>query len=86
MKDKLLMEGLLFDLKVMADLCLHGVIESSTEDVHKTFLEGLKEILTMQNNVYQEMSEQGWYTMESVEKSKLESAKKKFVTLAKGEE
>ena len=65
---------------------LHGVIESSTEDVHKTFLEGLKEILTMQNNVYQEMSEQGWYTMESVEKLKLESAKKKFLTLAKGEE
>jgi len=34
MEDKMLMEGLLWDTKVMADLCLHGSIESSTEMVY----------------------------------------------------
>lgn len=78
MEDKLLMEGLLFDMKVMADLCLHGAIESSTEEVHKTFIGGLKDILSMQNSIYQMMSEEGYYTMQNVEKTKIDQAKQKF--------
>ena len=56
MEDKMLMEGLLWDTKVMADLCLHGSIESSTEMVHKTFLIGLKDVMSKKNDIYNLMS------------------------------
>ncbi len=85
MEDRMLMEGLLWDTKVMADLCLHGSIESATETVHKTFLIGLKEVMTMQNDIYTLMSNEGWYTTDEVEEKKLEKARQKFSTLM-GEE
>lgn len=81
MEDRMLMEGLLWDTKVMADLCLHGSIESATEEVHKTFLIGLKEVMTMQNDIYTLMSNEGWYTTDEVEEKKLEKARQKFSTL-----
>lgn len=37
MENKIMLEGILWDLKVMADLLLHGSIESATKNVHKTF-------------------------------------------------
>lgn len=80
MSDKMLMEGLLWDTKVMADLCLHGSIESATDEVHKTFLIGLKEVMTMQNDIYTTMSDQGWYKTDQVLESKLTQAKEKFST------
>lgn len=86
MEDRMLMEGLLMDVKVMADLCLHGSIESSTEDVHKTFLVALKDVLTMQNDIYTVMSNEGWYTLCNVEETKIQKAKQKFSKLAEGEE
>lgn len=81
MEDRLLMEGLLFDTKVMADLCLHGAIESSTEEVHKQFSTALKDVLSMQHEIYTIMSNEGWYQMNQVEQKKLDQAKRKFATL-----
>ena len=66
MEDRLLMEGLLFDTKVMADLCLHGAIESSTEEVHKQFSTALKDVLSMQHEIYTIMSNEGWYQMNQI--------------------
>ncbi len=81
----MILEGLLWDTKVLADLCLHGSIESGTEGVHETFLIGLKEILTMQHEIYLTMQEQGWYTTENVEAKKLEDAQNKFQQLLEEE-
>ncbi len=85
MEDKMLMEGILWDTKVLADLCLHGSMESATEDVHKTFLVALKDVLHMQNEIYNVMSENGWYSSDNVTETKLTQAKQKFQKLAKEE-
>ena len=84
MEDKMLMEGLLWDTKVMADLCLHGTIESSTESIHKTFLTGLKDILAMQNDIYMLMSKEGWYSSQNVSETKISDTK--FQQLVKQED
>lgn len=85
MEDKLLMEGLLWDTKEMADLCLHGSIESGTKDVHEAFLGALKEILNMQHEIYETMSSNGWYQEEQVEQTKIDQAKQKFKCLCEKE-
>ena len=38
MDDKTMLEGILWDLKVLGDLCLHGSIESSVDEVHNCLL------------------------------------------------
>ncbi len=81
MEDKMLMEGLLWDTKEMCDLCMHGAIESGTEGIHETFLIGLKELLTMQHEIYMTMNDQGWYQTTNVTDTKLDQAKQKFQKL-----
>lgn len=85
MEDKMLMEGLLWDTKVLADLCLHGSIESGTKSVHETFLVALKDTLQMQHEIYETMSEMGFYNVCDVEESKLSKTKQKFETFAEQE-
>ena len=85
MEDKMLMEGLLWDTKVLADLCLHGSIESGTKEVHEAFLNSLKDTLQMQHEIYETMSEMGFYTTCVVEDSKLSKTKQKFATFAEQE-
>lgn len=76
--DKYLLEGLLWDTKVLSDLCLHGTIESSTPEVHSLFESSLKDILTMQNEIYKKMEENGFYQVTQVEKTKIMETKSKF--------
>lgn len=85
MEDKMIMEGILWDTKVLADLCLHGSIESGTKNVHETFLGAIKDILHMQHEIYQVMSEMGFYSVCDVEESKLSKVKQKFEIFAEQE-
>lgn len=86
MQDKMLMEGLLWDTKVLSDLCLHGSIESATKEVHETFLGALKDILGMQHDIYKLMSDEGWYRADVVSQSKLDEAIQKFRKLVEKED
>jgi len=86
MEDKMLMEGLLWDMKEMADLCMHGSIESGTESVHSLFQTALKDILNMQNEIYTLMSNEGWYCPSNVAESKISQVKQKFQTFVTTEE
>ena len=78
MDDKDLMEKELLIIKGVCDLYLHGTIESSTAEVHCAFKEALNESLDIQNKIYNLMAEKGWYKMENVEQTKIDSAKQKF--------
>ena len=62
--DKEIMENLLNTVKGVCDLYMHGTIESSTQNVHAAFDDALEESLCMQNEIYNQMSQQGWYPME----------------------
>ncbi len=78
MDDKNLMENLLWNVKEVCDLYLHGTIESATCNVHGAFDKALNDSLTMQDQIYSKMSEKGWYPAEQVEQQKIQQVKQKF--------
>lgn len=79
MDNKTMLEGILWDLKGMADLLLHGSIEAKTQEIHDTFKRSLTEILTLQNDLYTLMSEKGMYTTSNVSETKITKTKAKFM-------
>ena len=78
MEDKDLMEKELLIIKGVCDLYLHGTIESSTAEAHEAFKCALNESLDIQNKIYNLMSEKGWYKTETVEQTKIDTAKQKY--------
>ncbi len=78
MEDKDLMEKELLIIKGVADLYLHGTIESSTAEVHTAFKDALNETLDIQNKIYTLMAEKGWYKMQNVDQAKIDATKQKF--------
>ena len=78
MEDKELMENHLSLVKGICDLYLHGMIESSTKEVHEQFQNALNEELNIQNKLYNLMKEKGWYQTDEADISKVTMAKQKF--------
>lgn len=78
MDNKTMLEGILWDLKCLADLFLHGSIESGTPELHKKFKDALSDILTLQNELYTLMSEEGMYSVTNVAETKITKTKSKF--------
>lgn len=80
MEDKDLMEKELLIIKGVCDLYLHGTIESSTAEVHEAFKDALNTSLDIQNKIYNLMAEKGWYKTETVEQTKIDTVKQKYVS------
>ena len=78
MNDKEIMENLLQTTKGVCDLYLHGTIESSTQNVHATFDDALSQNLCMQNQLYNQMSQQGWYPMQQAQQQQIQQVHSKF--------
>lgn len=78
MDDKNLMENILLLQKGVCDLYMHGAIESSTENIHRTFHTALNDALNLQNSIYDKMAEKGWYPTETVDQNKISTVKQKF--------
>ena len=78
MSEKEIMEGILMTTKGVCDLYMHGSIESATPNVHQTFSTALNSALAMQNGIYSQMAQQGWYPTESAPSQKLQQVKQKF--------
>lgn len=78
MEDRDLMESELLVIKGVCDLYLHGVIESSTAEVHSAFQDALETSLNIQNKMYNLMAEKGWYKTDTAEQQKIDTAKQKF--------
>lgn len=72
------MENILLLEKGVCDLFMHGTIESSTPNVHQTFNTALNDALCMQDNIYDKMSEKGWYPTEQAEQNKVNTVRQKF--------
>ena len=79
MDDKNLMENILHLQKCVCDLYMHGTIEAATKNVHDTFNCALNDSLCIQDTVYSQMAQKGWYPMEQVEQQKINTVKQKFV-------
>ena len=80
MDDKCLMEGLLLLEKGGCDLYMHGTIESPTTSVHRAFDSALQESLNMQDSIYSQMEQKGWYTTENAEQQKIDQVKQRFAS------
>ena len=68
MNDQLLMNNYLLILKSTVEVYIHGTLESSNSDTRIQLKENLNEILTCQENTYNEMVKYGWYPVENVNK------------------
>jgi len=78
MEDKDLMENLLLLEKGACGLYLHGSIESETVSINQAFTSALMDSLTLQDDIYSEMSDKGWYPTEPAEQQKMQQVKQKY--------
>jgi len=78
MDDKTIMENMLYAVKSTCDLYLHGAIESSSGNVHGAFTCALDKALKMQTDIYNIMSEKGWYQTNQAPKPQIQQTAQKF--------
>ena len=78
MDDKNIMENLLNCTKGACDLYMHGAIESLTPNVREAFCSALNTGLTMQDGIYQQMTQKGWYQVQQAPQSETQQLKQKF--------
>ena len=80
MDDRSIMESILLTTKSACDLYMHGTLESGTANVHQAFSRALNDTLCMQDNIYKQMSQKGWYSDSQVQQNKIDQVKQKFTT------
>ncbi len=80
MNDKEIMEGLLLSAKGVCDLYMHGSIESGTANVHQVFNTALDDSLCMQQSIYKQMSDRGWYAASQAQPQQIQQVKPKFAS------
>jgi spore coat protein CotF len=78
MDDKNLMENILLLQKGVCDLYMHGTIEAATANVHDVFNCALNDSLCLQDSVYSQMAQKGWYPTEQAEQQKINTVKQKY--------
>lgn len=78
MNDKLIMESILLLLKGTCEVYVHGTQEASNKQVHDILKEGLDEMLKMQFDVYNKMTENGWYTIQNIDAKTIKQTLKKL--------
>ncbi len=78
MQDRDLMQDILMLEKGVCDLYMHGSIEASTQNVNQAFRSALGESLSLQQNIYQQMSDMGWYQTDCAPEDKVTQLKTKF--------
>ena len=78
MDDKCIMENLLLTTKGVIDLYMHGAIESSTANIHQAFSSAFDDTLSMQDNIYKQMSSKGWYQEDCAPQQQIQQTKQKY--------
>lgn len=78
MGDKELVEDVLLTEKLICALYHYATTEASTQSLRAVYKETLNEELDMQNNVYQTMSQKGWYPSEQAEQKQIDKVKTKY--------
>ena len=67
MNDKLIMESMLLILKSNIEVYVHGTLEASNKKVHDCLKNSLDDTMKLQEELYQKMTECGWYKIQKVE-------------------
>ncbi len=72
MNDQILMENMLLLLKSNMEVYVHGTLEASGEKVRQALKYGLEETLRMQHELYDKMTECGWYQVQNIDKNTIQ--------------
>lgn len=72
MNNKVIFENVLTLTKSLNTLYLNGTIEASNKDVRKIMEKGLQETLSMQEEIYQMMVDDGYYQVCNVKATEIE--------------
>jgi len=67
MSDQLLLENMLLILKSNMEVYVHGTLESSNKNTRNALEFGLQTTLKLQEDLYNKMTECGWYQVKNVE-------------------
>jgi len=78
MNDKLLLENMLLLLKSTTEVYVHGTLESVNKTIHNALKHGLEETLKLQDELYTEMTNCGWYTIKNVDSKQITQALNKL--------
>ena len=78
MNDQSIMENILLTTKGVCDLYMHGAIESGTQNVQSTFDTALNDSLCMQSDIYQKMSQKGWYPAQQADQQQINQVRQKY--------
>lgn len=78
MNDKLIMENYLLILKSTVEVYVHGTLESSNESPRCLLKECLNDTMTHQADTYDKMTKYGWYQINNVESSKIQTTLSKM--------
>ena len=80
MDDRNLMQDILLLEKGACDLYMHGTIESSSQNINQVFKTALNNSLTMQDDIYKQMSAKGWYPMEQATQQQRAQVRQKYAS------
>lgn len=78
MNNKIVLENILNLTKSLTSLYMCSTIESSNETSRSVFHQGLLDNLEMQDEIYQNMKDDGMYTIENVSSSAIKKIYKKL--------
>ena len=67
MNDKLLYETMLLILKSNMEVYTHGTLEASNPSVRESICYGLTTTLKLQEELYNKMTECGWYKVKNID-------------------
>lgn len=76
MEEKLMMSNVLTNIKSLCGLLMNACIESP--NINESLKNTLNNYIELQSELYQNMVNQGWYQIETVEASKIEQLKQKL--------
>ncbi|NLA33831.1 MAG: spore coat protein [Tenericutes bacterium] len=74
MQEKLIISNILTLQKNLIEILVHGVIESSTNNVTDLLRTQLNDNLEMQNKIFKFMESHGWYNIENAPEHKIQAA------------
>lgn len=78
MNDEYLMNHLMYGSKVISDLYMHGFIEATNEKVFTAFTKALQEASKLHHEIFKEMEQVGFYTLENVPENKITKTNEKM--------
>ena len=80
MNDQLLMENMLLLLKSTTEVYVHGSLEGTNKKVRSVIKNGLDDTIKMQEDLYNKMTEYGWYNTQNIDNKTIKQTLKNLQT------